>query len=141
MEPAVPKRTPKPPDLPPPAAALSSQPPVFVGTKGYGSKANYGIAIPPPEIVPSAEQEGSFAVSLSAVVAACSALPTVYSGQDTACPDPIPVTPEEIEEWMSGTFSPVAFSNQQPPEVGDEVLWRGCKVGKKGRQSTAVAYF
>ena len=52
----------------------------------------------------------------------------------------IAVTAEEIQEWLS-ELEPFKGQNEWPPCVGQEVLWRGLKLGPSGGASTAKEYF
>ena len=85
------------------------------GFKGEGKGANYGLPIPAPSIVPVADL-------LQVPLPSNSAADQVVS--DVA-PAPIPVTLDEIDEWMSTGFQPLSqISKKMPPEVGESVLWR-----------------
>ena len=99
-------------------------------TKGYG-KGNFGTPIPPPERV-SMQVSATSSSSCSWELAA----PIV----DTVPPDPIPATQAEIDAWMA-SLEPITPSNCQPPEIGQTVLWRGFKTGRRGNPSTAFEYF
>ena len=108
------------------------------GRKGTGKDANYGVAIPPPvlleaDAVPPPAQQAS-----SSSDQQCSApIPT-----QPAYPPPIPVSPEKIDEWIAENFRPLGrVSSKMPPEIGEEVLWRGVKTGRHGQPSTSVEYF
>ena len=57
-------------------------------------------------------------------------------------PAPLPVTTEEVEEWMASSFQPLTnISTSADPNVGDSVLWRGVKMGPNGQPSTKSEYF
>ena len=131
---------PLPPLIYPSSSASSTQPPaVFVGTKGFGKDSNYGIGIPPPVSIPwPALPDFAAAAANSDDVAASE---PIWGLGFNMPPEPIPATQEEIEQWMCETFKALNFSNNIPPEVGEEVLWRGVKLGKRGMPSTTVEYF
>ena len=147
----VPRRLP----LPPPAATTESWTdtwPVFepvevtsqavfvpgFGSKGEGKSANYGLSIAPPSLVPPA--------ALPAAVQQASSSSGLHGAEappsDPLIPPPIPATSELVEEWVSTNFkSLLNISTKTPPEVGDNVLWRGLKTSKRGGPSTAVEFF
>ena len=57
-------------------------------------------------------------------------------------PPPIAATTQDVEEWMTTGYKPLTNISQKiPPEVGESILWRGVKTGKKGCLSTKVEYF
>ena len=61
---------------------------------------------------------------------------------ESACPDPIPVSAEQVESWISGCFKPLTnISTKMPPEIGESVLWRGVKMGAAGNPSTVAEWF
>ena len=52
-------------------------------------------------------------------------------------PSPIPATTEMVEHWISTHFQPLTnVSTKIPPEIGESVLWRGVKTGRRGHPST-----
>ena len=55
-------------------------------------------------------------------------------------PDPIAATQADLDEWME-TFTPFDSTNCMPPEIGQQVWWRGFKTGCAGNPSTALEYF
>ena len=102
-----------------------SRAPDDLGSKGYG-KGNFGVAVPPPEHVPFyAKEEASSSAARSDVAQA---------------PDPIKPTQQEVDEWMQ-TFTPFDATHCTPPEIGQEVLWRGFKQTRSGNPSTKLEYF
>ena len=106
------------------------------GYKGCGKGANYGVEIPPPTTV-SAGDPHLFPAQSSSASDGFELLPT-----GPQYPPPIPVTPEEVAEWMSTGFRPLSqMSTKMPPEIGESVLWRGVKHGRSGQPSTNVEYF
>ena len=47
-------------------------------------------------------------------------------------PRPIPATTEMVEHWISSGFRQLTnISTKIPPEVGERVLWRGVKTGRR----------
>ena len=130
--------------LPPPiglsSSSSSTQPPtVFVGTKGFGKDSNYGIEIPPPVSIPWPGLP-DFAAPAAVSDHVATSEPIFGLGVSMP-PEPIPALSEEIEQWMEENFKAMHFSNRTPPEVGEDVLWRGAIVGKRGMPSTKVEYF
>ena len=149
-----PRKAPTPPPMPPlpppTSGASSSSKPIVVeepvlleavskaapkpvehplGTKGYG-KGNLGTAIPAPiAIAPPADDP---AASWDRWVEA--------QPQEKQIPDPIRPSQVDIVQWLS-EFTPFSSSNYMPPEIGQEVLWRGFKQGRSGGISTQVEYF
>ena len=125
-----------------PSAVPAAQPPVFVpgfGFKGEGKAANYGVAIPrptllpPPQVPPPAPQPGSPS-GIEGVEAPPPSEPLI--------PAPIQAKTEEVEEWVSSNFKPLTnLSTKTPPEIGENILWRGVKTGKAGCPSTKCEYF
>ena len=108
------------------------------GQKGEGKGANYGVGIPPPTVLRAEEypaalrQPGSS--SGSQRVQPLPLPPQV--------PQPIAARTEDVDEWISTDFSPLLnLSTKIPPEIGEEVLWRGVKTGKHRQASTKVEYF
>ena len=83
------------------------------GHKGYG-KGNYGTPIPVPQRVDCADP--------------------------IAAPPPFPATSADVTSWMEA-FTPFHPTNCTPPEVGQDVLWRGFKKGRNGNTSTRCEYF
>ena len=107
------------------------------GCKGEGKVANYGVVIPPPSLLPPA-----------AVLPAPQQAASSSSHGGGAPPDPpliptaIAASTEQVEEWVQTSFRPLTnLSRNNPPEIGDNVLWRGVKVGKHGHPSTVCEYF
>ena len=101
------------------------------GKKGEGKDANYGTSIEPPSgPLPHAELPPILQASSS-----CAAvIPEI--------PPPIAATTQDVEEWMTTGYKPLTNISQKiPPEVGESILWRGVKTGKKGCLSTKVEYF
>ena len=107
------------------------------GYKGEGKRGNYGVVIQPPQLVSpdSVPKDPQQAASSS-------------SHGGGAPPDPpliptaIAASTEQVEEWVQASFRPLRnLSGKSPPEIGDNVLWRGVKVGKHGYPSTVVEYF
>ena len=57
-------------------------------------------------------------------------------------PPPIAATTEMVEHWISTGFRPLTnISTKVPPEIGESVLWRGVKTGRRGQPSTKVEHF
>ena len=130
------------PAVPEPRASSSSTTHATIvpgfGCKGEGKAANYGVAIAPPRLLPPAN------------LAAAAAQPSSSSGShggeappaDPVMPSPIASTTEEVEEWVSTTFTKLTnISTTSPPSIGESVLWRGVKTGRRGNQSTKMEYF
>ena len=133
------KEEPAPPPVPSPADSSTSS--VYVagfGFKGEGKNANYGVAIAPPALVaevdlpPGVQQPSS----------ASGPQGGDYHPSVPSIPPPIAATTEMVEQWISEGFQRLTnLSNKQPPEVGESVLWRGVKTGKRGHPSTKVEFF
>ena len=138
------EQPPPPPAMQPPPKAAPPEPsqiPVFVpgfGKKGEGKDANYGVAIATPSVaqqqdLPPAIQQPSSSSSAPVIGAPI---------EDPWIPAPLPVTTEEVEEWMASSFQPLTnISTSADPIVGDSVLWRGVKLGPNGQPSTKSEYF
>ena len=129
---------------PPPEPPVPSRDAVFVpgfGCKGVGKDANYGVAIAPPS-VPSAEE---LPVELQRPSSSSGAFEVDLLPEPSLPPDPIAATSEEVEEWMRSSFRPITNLDTNdrsfPPEVGDNILWRGVKTGPHGQPSTKCEYF
>ena len=101
-----------------------------LGSKGYG-QGNFGTAIPPPVAIPT---------PLPGQASSGASLGADWTEACATAPDPIPATPADVEEWLT-TFTPFTASNCMPPEIGQQVLWRGFKTGRSGSASTALEYF
>ena len=108
------------------------------GFKGEGKKGNYGIGIRPPFLISGA------------ALPMCLQQPSASSGLQGAAafipeaviPPPIAATTEMVEHWITSSFRPLRnLSGKCPPEVGEQVLWRGVKTGKRGNLSTKIEYF
>ena len=106
------------------------------GTKGYGKKSSMGVPIPPPTTIPTPK------------TTAAPAAPSVASGSKARGTTPgVPVpTPIQIDEAMADAYikewySVMEYKRHDPPRVGDQVLWKGLKKGKRGGESTGVEYF
>ena len=102
------------------------------GCKGYG-KGNYGTEIPGPQLI-SPPQD----VNTEARYDGPTTVPSCRWNGDF--PKPEKVSEATVHEWMS-SFKELIPSHSTPPLVGEDVLWRGFKKGKKGHQSTEVEYF
>ena len=97
-----------------------------LGYKGCGVKGSYGVAVDAPCVV---------------LPPAAAGQPLISSSQSAASATlAIGVTATEVEEWLS-EYSPFQNQNEWPPLVGQEVLWRGLKIGPSGGASTAKEYF
>ena len=58
------------------------------------------------------------------------------------CPEPLRCTTAEVEQWLADSFKPLLnLSQHTPPEVGEDILWRGFKMGPRGGASTQTEYF
>ena len=91
------------------------------------------MAIPGPSAIPPQMQPAAAGGGVG---------PSSYSSADIAftVPEPIQATSEEVQDWLK-TFTPFKPANSMPPEIGQEVLWRGFKYGRSGNQSTPVEFF
>ena len=108
------------------------------GCKGEGKDGNYGVRIPPPTKVDPKDLPFPYDGPASSS-AGTPANPTL--GEEEA-PTPIAATTEEVEAWMAAEFRALTdLSTKEPPEIGDNVLWRGVKVGKHGNPSTKCEWF
>ena len=56
-------------------------------------------------------------------------------------PEPIRATPQMVEEWIEEEFKRFKPNNSHPPQLNQEVLWKGLKRGRSGAVSTQVEYF
>ena len=111
---------------------------VFVrgfGFKGEGKSSNYGTSIDPPSVVAPADLPPALqGPSSSSSQAAAPPIPDV--------PPPIAATTEDVEEWVATNFKPLKnLSTKCPPEIGENILWRGLKTGRGGNPSTKVEHF
>ena len=115
------------------------------GFKGEGAKGNYGVAIPEPELVPLQKKRQRITASSSSgppdetfprpVPVASNQLPE-------GCPEPEKPTSLQVEQWVNSEYMPMTnLSWESPPRVGQQVLWRGVKKGKRGGDSTKTEYF
>ena len=125
VAPAVPAAAPAVPAAAPavlPAAAESLDDDVRVcsGFKGYGKGGNYGEVVPPPRRLDTATASTSG---------------TLASRRPYARGP----TEDEIAEWME-RFEALP-ATPYPIEVGNVVLWRGFKKGKKEGASTSEEFF
>ena len=125
VAPAVPAAAPAMPAAAPavlPAAAESLDDDVRVcsGFKGYGKGGNYGEVVPPPRRLDTAT------ASTSGTLA-------------SRRPHARGPTEDEIAEWME-RFEALP-ATPYPIEVGNVVLWRGFKKGKKEGASTSEEFF
>ena len=84
-------------------------------TKGRGKFASLGVPIPPPQPIDEPVPEPA--------------------------PEPIRATPQMVEEWIEEEFKRFKPNNSHPPQLNDEILWRGLKRGRSGAVSTQVEYF
>ena len=124
-----------------PDPAVPPQDAVWVpgfGWKGEGKGANYGVGIPPPEVVPPSD--------LPAALQQPGTSSGHPGGEDPSSqpmiPLPFTATSEQVEEWVSSLYRPLSnLTRNNPPEPGESVLWRGVKLGKHGGSSTKVEYF
>ena len=137
----VPRVVPPPePPIPPPAPEPSSSS-VFVrgfGRKGEGKDANYGVDIPPPSPV----QEEDLLLDPALTGSSSGLQGEEFPPTTRRPPPPIVATSELIELWMQENFTPLMnLSTNNPPEVGDDILWRGLKTGPNGNPSTKCEYF
>ena len=125
----------------PPLPAASSSSATYVpgfGTKGEGKHANYGRVIEPPSIVSADLDDPLSQPSYKKAKQEVQRSALLLSSP----PTPVYATTELVEEWLNESFRPLTgVSHKMPPEVGDSVLWRGLKTGKKGNPSTKVEYF
>ena len=117
-------------------------PPTKLGRKGYG-KGNYGFPVPVPQVVAQPDTAGTGSLSSHDIAPV---QPDVVTPGDSdlpdECPEPIRSTPEDIEQWLAESFKPLKnLSQNLPPEVGEDILWRGFKVGPRGGASTQTEYF
>ena len=108
------------------------------GRKGEGKTANYGVAIPPPSLVPDAD--------LPLALRQPGSASERHGGEgppgEPLIPPPIPATSELVEEWISTNYQPLTnISTNNPPEVGESILWRGVKTGPRGQPSKKVEHF
>ena len=107
------------------------------GWKGEGT-CNYGVAIPPPTLVDASDLPEEARLHTSS---------SVLQGEDPSwaegeIPPPILATSYEVEMWMQESFRKLTnLSTKSPPEVGESVLWRGVKTGKRGQPSTKCEFF
>ena len=126
----------------PEPSSSSSSGPQFVtgfGFKGEGKKGNYGIGIDPPSIVLPSDLPPDARSSVFGDQVDEDFRPWDPEGN---IPVPIAPTTEEIESWMQSSFRKLTnISTQSPPDVGDSVLWRGVRTGKRGHVSTKNEYF
>ena len=106
------------------------------GHKGEGKAANYGVAIPPPTVVALEDLPFEMHPSSSASEV------QVAAPSESPVPPPLMATSEQVEEWVATEFSPLTnISTNLPPSVGETVLWRGVKTGRRGHPSTKVEHF
>ena len=107
------------------------------GRKGEGKGANYGVAIASPTVVALADLPAALQQPSS------SAGPEVAVLRRTQplMPPHLPATSELVEEWMANFHQLTNISTNIPPAVGETVLWRGVKMGRKGYPSTKVEHF
>ena len=135
---------PPPPPVPPSMSSASSmegrkteqsvEVPGF-GRKGEGKDANYGVQVPEPQVVSSAELPPE-AQQLAAGAA------THLDARTDEIPPPIAASAELVEEWLRDWYTPVEnLSGKIPPEIGESILWRGVAKGKSGGPSTKVEHF
>ena len=127
VAPAVPAAAPAVPAAAPavlPAAAESLDDDVRVcsGFKGYSKGGNYGEVVPPPRRLDTATASASGTLALRPL--------TPYARGPTE---------DEIAEWME-RFEALP-ATPYPIEVGNVVLWRGFKKGKKEGASTSEEFF
>ena len=116
--PAVPAAAPA--ALPAAAESLNHDVRTCIGFKGYGKGGNYGEVVPPPRRLDTAT---------------ASASGTLASRRPYARGP----TEDEIAEWME-RFEALP-ATPYPIEVGNVVLWRGFKKGKKEGASTSEEFF
>ena len=125
----------------PPWPAASSSSATYVpgfGIKGAGKAGNYGREIESPSTVDPADLPASASEPSSKKAKQ----EIKRSPELVGPPVPIYATTEQVEEWMMESFRPLTgLSNKMPPDVGDSVLWRGVKMGKRGNPSTVVEHF
>ena len=108
------------------------------GYKGEGKSANYGTLIAAPSVVSPAELAQ---IGLLSSSSAAMAISDAVMSTPKQCPDPIPATFQQIETWLRQSYRPLEVSHNNPPEIGECVLWRGVRTGKSGQPSTTVEYF
>ena len=108
------------------------------GRKGEGKGATYGVAIAPPTVV--AAEDLPFELhppSSASGLQVGAALPS-----EPLIPAPFMATSEQVEHWVTTAYSPLTnISTNIPPAVGETVLWRGVKTGRRGHPSTKVEHF
>ena len=95
---------------------------VCSGFKGYSKGGNYGEVVPPPRRLDTATASASGTLALRPF--------TPYARGPTE---------DEIAEWME-RFEALP-ATPYPIEVGNVVLWRGFKKGKKEGASTSEEFF
>ena len=118
--PAVPAAAPA--ALPAAAESLNHDVRTCIGFKGYGKGGNYGEVVPPPRRLDTATASASGTLALRPL--------TPYARGPTE---------DEIAEWME-RFEALP-ATPYPIEVGNVVLWRGFKKGKKEGASTSEEFF
>ena len=136
---------PSPPAVPAPSISPDLVQPtsssVFVpgiGRKGEGKTENYGVAIASPTVVAQAE----LPFDLQQPGSASGLHVTDVPPSEPLIPPPLAATTELIEHWISTIFQKLTdISTKEPAEVGETILWRGVKSGRRGHQSTAVEHF
>ena len=120
VAPAVPATAPAVPAAAPAALPAAAESLNHDDVKGYGKGANYGELVPPPRRLNTATASDSGTLA-------------------SRRPHARGPTEDEITQWMD-CFETIP-ATLHPIEVGNVVLWRGIKKGKKAGASTSEEFF